>query len=170
MSARELRLAVVHKVIFELNDVGKTRLQKLGYFLQESFQVPTKYAFRMHHYGPYSEALDTDMARLQLTGYVAIRPDLQGYGFHISSIDNAETEWEELVRVHEPQIGKGLEILGEWSTSKLELAATIHFVANLLPNEPVSEILRRVGALKPKFGAQYVSQIHSELKELGLLG
>ena len=81
MSTKELHLAVVHKVIFELNDVGKTRLQKLGYFLQESFQVPTKYAFRMHHYGPYSEALDTDMARLQLTGYVAIRPGLAGLRF-----------------------------------------------------------------------------------------
>ena len=169
MNTRELRLAVAHRVIAELNDVGKTRLQKLSYFLQESFQVPTKYSFRMHHYGPYSEALETDMARLQLTGYVAIRPDLQGYGFHISPTDTPEKEWVEISSQFGQSIDDALEIFREWSPSKLELAATIHFVANLLPHEPESAILSKVRALKPKFAPQYVSQVRDELDRLGLL-
>jgi uncharacterized protein YwgA len=59
MDTQDLRLAILHEVISELDDVGKTQLQKLGYFLQEAFSVPTKYSFRMHHYGPYAEALET---------------------------------------------------------------------------------------------------------------
>ena len=69
MNTQELQLAILHKVISELDDVGKTKLQKLGYFLQEAYGVSTKFPFRMHHYGPYSEALETDIPRLTLCGY-----------------------------------------------------------------------------------------------------
>ena len=169
MNARELRLAVVHKVISDSNDIGKTRLQKLCYFLQEALQVPTKYTFRMHHYGPYTEALETDVAQLCITGYANMQPDLQGYGFHISSIDSPQNEWEELVRAHSKSIETAIAMFSEWTTSKLELAATIHFVNNLLPDKSPPEILCRVKALKPKFVESYISQVHDELRQYGLL-
>ena len=98
MDTQELRLAILHKVISELGCTGKTRLQKLCYFLQSAFDVPTKYPFKMYHYGPYAEALETDMARLRLTGYIEIKPESQGYGFQISKIDDALEEWGSINR------------------------------------------------------------------------
>ncbi|MCY4652286.1 MAG: hypothetical protein OXC95_03890 [Dehalococcoidia bacterium] len=162
-------MAVAHKVISELNDVGKTRLQKLCYFLQESFHVPTRYTYKMHHYGPYSEALETDVSRLRLTGYVSIKPDPRGYGFHISPVDAPEPEWVEMSNEYISSINGALNLFKEWPPSKLELAATIHFVNNLLPNESASEIHLRVKALKPKFFDDYISEVHEEIEQLGLL-
>ena len=79
MDTQEFRLAILHTVIAESKPgTGKTHLQKLCYFLQTIFDVPTKYSFRMHHYGPYAEALETDMAKLRITGYIDIKPDSQG--------------------------------------------------------------------------------------------
>ncbi len=170
MTTRELRLAIAHRVVSQLKDVGKIRLQKLCYFLQESYQVPTKYTFKMHHYGPYSEALETDLARLRLTGYVAMSPDPRGYGFHISPVDSPECEWLEISNEYFRSIESALRLFGEWSPSKLELAATIHFVKNLLPNESTIEVLRRVKSLKPKFTDIYIADVYRELEEMHLLG
>ena len=169
MNIRELRLAVAHRVVSDFEDVGKIRLQKLCYFLQESFHIPTMYTFKMHHYGPYSETLETDLARLQLTGYVAVKPDPRGYGFHISPVDSPEPEWEEVSNKYSQSIQNALDIFRDWSPSKLELAATIHFVTNLRPNEHERDILKRVMGLKPKFGFQFISQVHGEMNRLNLL-
>lgn len=68
MNTQDFRLAILHCIISELTNTGRTPLQTIGYFLQEAQGVPTKYTFRMHHYGPYTEALNTDIARLELTG------------------------------------------------------------------------------------------------------
>ena len=169
MNTQELRLAVLHKVVSHLDDVGKTRLQKLCYFLQEAFDVPTKYPFRMHHYGPYAEALDTDMARLRLTGYVDIAPDPEGYGFHITPIDSPLEEWHQFTESYGRSVDNLIEIFSDRPTSELELAATIHFVKNLLSDIPEYEVLSRVKALKPKFTECYIHELHAELEQLGLL-
>ncbi len=170
MSTQELRLAILHKVISELDDVGKTQLQKLCYFLQEAMGIPTKYSFRMHHYGPYSEALDTDMARLKLTGYINIEPDLEGFGFHITSKDDPLEEWSRLISSYLQLVDGVVRTFGKRPPHDLELAATIHFVNQLLPDVSTEEVLDRVKALKPRFNDSYVKTRHTELKQLGLLG
>jgi uncharacterized protein YwgA len=169
MDTQDLRLAILHEVISELDDVGKTQLQKLGYFLQEAFSVPTKYSFRMHHYGPYAEALETDIARLRLTGYVDIQPDPQGYGFHITSIDNPPEEWSRSIQPYVQSINDVIKTFGSRKTPELELAATIHFTKNLLSDASTDEVLSKVKALKPKFDGGYISKLHAELEEFGLL-
>ncbi len=170
MNTQELQLAILHKVISELEEAGKTKLQKLGYFLQEAMGVPTNYPFRMHHYGPYSEALETDIARLKLAGYVNVDPDQQGYGFHITSIDNPPEEWEQLTKQYEPLIQKAMDKLGSRPTHELELAATIHFVKNLSPTDtPKPEVIAKTRALKPKFDDSYIVEIYDYLEQDSLL-
>ena len=170
MSAQELQLAILHKLISELGDVGKTKLQKLGYFLQEAYDVPTKIPFRMHHYGPYSEALETDIARLRLAGYVKVESDQQGYGFHISAIDIPPEEWEQLIEPYSHLIERAINEFGRSPIHELELAATIHFVENLYPDIPPDEVIAKVKALKPKFIEEYVVRVYDELKQKRLLG
>jgi uncharacterized protein YwgA len=169
MNTQELQLAILHSVISELGDVGKTKLQKLGYFLQEAYDVPTKIPFRMHHYGPYSEALETDIARLRLAGYVKVDADQQGYGFHITKIDSPLEEWKQLIEPFRNSITRMIEEFGNRPVPELELAATIHFVKNLSPGIQKQQAIDKVRALKPKFGEVYVIKIYDELKDKGLL-
>ena len=169
MNTQELRLAILHKMISEMEDAGKTQLQKLGYFLQEALDVPTKYPFKMHHYGPYAEALETDTARLRLAGYVDIQPDLQGDGFHITPIDSPPEAWSQLICPYNQSISRAIETFRDWQTHELELAATIHFVRKLLSDAPKNEVVNKVNALKPKFDKEYITGFYAELEQLNLL-
>ena len=169
MNHQDLRLAVLYELISKFDDVNKTQMQKLGYFVQQYLDVPAKYQFRMYHYGPYSEELETDMARLRFTGYIDIEPDPQGYGFHITSSDSPREEWKSLIEPHSQMINTVVETFGSRSTNELELAATIHFVKNLMSDRPTDEVLERVKGLKPKFHEVYIRQIHDELEQLNIL-
>ena len=169
MDHEELRLAVLYEVISKLQDVNKTQVQKLGYFVQQVFEVPTKYHFKMHHYGPYSEELETDLARLRMAGYVDIVPDPQGYGFHITKSDSPVEKWVSFSKPFNDRINEAIQTFGARGTSELELAATIHFVSNLMSDQPTSEVLVRVKALKPKFHENYIHNIYEELEQMGSL-
>ena len=169
MSTKELRLALLHELASRLDDVGKIQLQKLVYFLQEAKSVPTKYPYRMHHYGPYAEAIETDMARLRFAGYINIKPDEQGYGFHISPADDPGEEWKDLLKPYEEAIESVVRAFRYRPSFELELAATIHYMNELRPNWSTERLLETVRALKPKFDAEKVADAHSELKHLGLL-
>ena len=169
MSTPELRLAVIHEITSRLGDVGKIQLQKLVYFLQEAMAVPTKYPYRMHHYGPYAEALETDMARLRFAGYINIKPDEQGYGFHISPADDPREEWKHLLQPYGEAIDSVVRAFRYRPSFELELAATIHYMKGLRPNWSTERLLEMVRALKPKFDAKKVADAHSELTHLGLL-
>ena len=170
MDTQEFRLAILHKVISELGDAGKTRIQKIGYFIQEAAGIPTKYPFRMHHYGPYSESLETDVARLELTGYIDVKQDHLGFGYHITPVDEPLEDWVRLVAPHEQQIGTVLRTFGRRPTHELELAATIHFVKGLFPSVSTGEILQRVRALKPRFDGTHIRESYEELEQLSLIG
>ncbi len=170
VNSQELQLAVTHNLITRLKDVGKIRLQKMMYFLQETTDVPTKLSFRMHHYGPFSEDLETDTTWLKLAGYVKIERDSQGYGFHIIPADEPREEWSDMIERYGESIDQVVAIFAPRTTPELELLATIHYVKCLQPDLPSYEILKIVRALKPKFNESYVAQTHAELEQLGILG
>ena len=127
------------------------------------------YSFRMYHYGPYGDALETDVSRLKLTGYIGIEPDSQGYGFHINSKDESLDEWRALAEPYEEKIDSVIKTFGSRPAYELELAATIHFVRKLLPDAPTDEVIDKVKSLKPRFDEGYILGRHSELECLGLL-
>lgn len=163
------RLAILYEVVEDLGDVGKTQLQKTLYFLQEAYGVPSRYAFRMHHYGPYSEDLDTDMTRLKMTGYLSIKPDVQGYGFHVEISDKPEENWSAQILPYRQQIDAALELVRDRSPSQLELMATLHFVDRLLGNPVEQDLIETVHGLKPKFSREYINTWRLELIKEGLL-
>lgn len=169
MDTQELRLAVLHEVISRLGDVRKIQLQKLVYFMQEAMDVPTNYPYKIHHYGPYSEAVETDTTRLKFMGYVEVAADSQGYGFHITPADDPPEEWTDILQAHGKHIDRVIETFGSHRISELELAATIHYMKKLRPELPAMELLSMVRALKPKFSEQYVYEAHSKLERLDLL-
>lgn len=170
MDVQDLRLDTVHRLISNTPRMGKTKLQKLAYFLQESEGVPLGYRFKMHHYGPYAEALETDLARLRLAGQVHVTPDSSGYGFQITIDASApDEEWRGSVAPFNAKVSQILEDFGQWPITKLELAATIHFVERLLRNATPTEVIEKTMALKPKFGEGYVISVYDELVHLGMV-
>ncbi len=169
MCTQELRLAILHELISRLGDVRKIQLQKLVYFLQEAMEIPTNYPYKIHHYGPYAEALETDTTRLKFMGYVEVKADSQGYGFHITPTDDPREEWAEILRAYREPVDLVIDIFGHYRIPELELAATIHYMRRLRPNLPTDELLSLVRALKPKFSEQYVYGVHTQLEKLSLL-
>ena len=170
MDIQDLRLDTVHRLISQTPRMGKTKLQKLAYFLQESERVPLGYRFKMHHYGPYSEALETDLARLRLAGHVNVSPDSSGYGFQITTNSSVpDEEWRGSVSPFSTEVTQILEVLGQWPIAKLELAATIHFVERLSRDATPKEVIEKTMALKPKFDAGYVFSVYDELVRLDMI-
>ncbi len=170
MNRQDLRLAVVHKVVSDLGDVGKTRVQKIMYFLQAAKGVPTAYGFKMHHYGPFAEAVETDTARLRLDQLVEVHPDSLGYGFHIKpGATKPDENWLHIIKPHTQSIRDILEEFGNRPTSELELLATLHYVHNLTPRPTKVDVLQQVKALKPKFHESYIERCYVQLKDLGFL-
>ena len=149
-----------------MKNVEKIRLQKMIYFLQEAQGVPTKLSFRMHHYGPFSEDIETDTAWLKLAGYIEINPDPQGHSFHIVPVDAPSEEWNDVMEPYKESIGRIVDLFENRSVAELELFATMHYVKCLQPDLPNEKILDIITALKPKFDEGYVAQMHAELEQL----
>ena len=166
---QQVRLAILYGVVNALGDAGKTRLQKTIYFLQEAFGVPSSYAFKMHHYGPYSDDLDTDMTRLKMTGYLSITPDLQGYGFHVEIADVPEENWDLATGPYKEKVEQALSLVRDKTPSELELMATLHFVDRLLGNPANQALIETVRGLKPKFSPEYIDGWRKQLTDANLL-
>ena len=170
MDTQDLRLAIAHVIVSELGDVGKTKLQKLVYFLQAAHGIPTRYPFKMHHYGPYSEALETDVARLSHAGYVNVSSDRMGLGFHITlGQSQSEGQWHAALAPHQRSIRQDIGMFGEREVFELELAATIHFVKALSPQWRKDRVIATTQRLKPKFTPSFVEEWYDRLEQRGLL-
>jgi hypothetical protein len=165
----DLNFAVLHQLVSQSGDVGKIKLQKLAYFLQESYGIPLGYTFRMHHYGPYSRELDNDLLKLRLMEFVDVRPDTSGYGFHVTPRSEPEAGWADALAPHESQLGDAIAKLGNLPASLLEIQATIHYVSQLVEGASSDEVVKIVHSLKPKFLPQHIATALEQLRSLGLL-
>ena len=168
-SPQTIRLALVYEVVNKLKDTGKIRLQKLMYFLQEAFDVPTNYSFRMHHYGPYSDALDGDLSLAKALGHIEIEPDSEGFGYHVTPIKAASVSWSITIAPSREQIDNAISLLGSLRTWELELDATIHFVSELGASASEDEISNTVRSLKPKFTIEIIRSAYGRLLESDLI-
>ena len=169
MGQQEFRLGLTYWLIHNRKDVGKIKLQKLVYFLQEAFEIPTQYSFKMYHYGPYAEDLDTDSTILKSIGYISIDPDKDGYGFHLKPKDAPPNEWHPGITSYGENINKVIDILGDKPAYILELLATLHFVNKLSQGASQEEVIDKVQSLKPKFDKADIAGHYNELAELGLI-
>ena len=169
MDALLHRLGVLHQLVRELGDSGKIKIQKLTYFLQEAFTVQLGYSFRMHHYGPYSEQIEGDLATLRSMGYVRITPDAAGYGFHVIATPEGDLPWPVVSTGYQDAVRRVVNLFGSHDSTTLELYATIHFVRSILGDVPSREVLKAVSHLKPGFSDHRISQGYDELAKERLL-
>lgn len=171
------RVELVREIVRRYGDIGKTKIQKITYFLQESVGMPLGYPFRMHYYGPYSDELDGILSLTKSLGYVDIEPDPNGFGYHVTPVEESEgipwqgydrrrdLEVRELTEVIDGAIG----ILGELDTPKLELFATIHFIGGPKGNYSKAQTLQIVKRLKPKFSEYEIGDAYQTLQRANLI-
>ena len=163
MDERKIRFGFL---VFILDKLGENRYyglivtQKVVYFLKEAFGVDLPYNFYFYHFGPYSDALDWDLQMMKSFGLIDIGSDPQRTGYCIEV--NKKTTQEsiqvaqEFIGMNRSKINKVLELFGDYTPSKLELASTIHFVwNNNKRSQPKTQlkaiVIEKVKKLKPKF-------------------
>ncbi|MCE2404733.1 MAG: hypothetical protein J4F43_06210 [Dehalococcoidia bacterium] len=167
-----MRLSIVRRIATLCDDIGKTKIQKITYFLQESVGVPVTYPFRMHYYGPYSDDLDGVLSLAQMLGYVEIKPDSDGFGYHVTPGSGSVAERFGGYNLPTDMVGsidRATKTLGSLETAELELYATIHFIGRSREELPRDEILETVHRLKPKFSKDTIDQAYESLSRANLI-
>jgi len=147
--------------------LGKTQLQKLIYFVQDS-GVPLEYKYEIYHYGPYSFELSRELGSLEGLGVLNIESDPKGFGFNISIGRFAEKF--RLVAKYQKNIEKVINQFGLNSAAELEVKATIHFVYSVVkektpPAKLMPEVIQKVGALKPRFTRDFIKNCYVSLEQ-----
>lgn len=161
--------AILYELVSRLGDTGKIKAQKLVYFLQELLGTPLSYRFRMHHYGPFSEELDTDLSVMKGLGYFDIKPDPDGYGYHLTVRSEADPEWRTAAIQYSKDIRQVIETFGVLDAASLELNATVHFVNQLAKSASKDTVVNTVSALKPRFPVEVIEVAYDELTKAGLM-
>ena len=178
MDVRRLALIqrVVERLVEQRKDVGKTKIQKISYFLQEAVGVPLKYRFRMHYFGPYSDELDNALTLSRALGYVKIAPDLSGFGYHVTPGDVTEDRWfdnkydmAEDTGVDVKKVEQVIDVLGKLKVYELELYASIHFIGKSKSGGSKEKTLATVGKVKPGFKAAQIEQAYQQLQDANLI-
>ena len=157
------RLAVIQLIVNELADTGKIKIQKILYFIQEALGAPLEYRFRMHHYGPFSEDIESDISVMRAVGYIDVEADANGYGYHITPASEEQLPWDSELAKYRGEMVDAIDGLKVLDASDLELFATVHFVQHLLEKASKEDVLDSVSQLKPKFTKQTIQSAYDQL-------
>ncbi len=166
------RIAFIRRIVDRCDDIGKTKIQKISYFLQESVGAELGYRFRIHYYGPYSDDLDDALSFAESLGFVDIEPDPDGFGYHVTACEE-ESPWPHRYDVSTERdverIDKAIDILGALETYQLELYATIHLIGGHESKRSREETVEIVKKLKPKFTNPQIDGAYQTLENAGLM-
>lgn len=118
--------------------VGRTRLQKLGYFLAAS-GLEDLFNFSYKHYGPFSDGLATASREADLLGLLTETEHLTSWGGTYSIFQVNEPIPENILHARR-QLG---DLAAQADAVELELAATALFLAQEGFQDPWQETRRR---------------------------
>jgi uncharacterized protein YwgA len=115
----------------ENKKLGKTKLQKLVYFLLESRNVPLNYRYRFYTYGPYSDTLSGDLDYLSTIGALKVTYDAGVGGYNIKPGEKAEMlekKSRAFLDSHKQAVDSVLEHLSDQNVRALELLSTVLYL------------------------------------------
>lgn len=163
---RETRFAIIWYLVDKLGDVGKTKIQKIIYFLQEAFGVPLDYVYTMYYFGPYSEELDNDLLDMKLQDYLNIGPDTTGYGYHVCPGNEVIASIGDTIKPYARQLDECVDNFGVFPALYLELLGTLYFVKHSEDKLTKEEVIKKVIRLKPKFDMPEIEKFYEKLEGL----
>lgn len=153
------------------NQMGRTALMKLSYFLQTLREVPLGYRFSLYAYGPFDSRVLRDLGEAELLGYVntTVVEYPGGYGYEIADADR--TSESEFVDKYREEIDWVIREFGSLNSADLELASTIVFADREEPasSQSIDDLANRVQQVKPHFKESQVTDRIKWLHEKGLL-
>jgi uncharacterized protein YwgA len=168
------KFMLIQYLVGKLSVVGKVKMQKVIYFLQEACGVDLEYDFFMHYYGPYSPELNNTLQEMKTEGLLqfslAIFPSY--YGYQIDPGEKASKEIQIPAKIRE-KADKIVELFNMYDAQKMELLASIHFVRAILMEQgkksDKKSVVNEVQLLKPKFEQEKIAEAYEELQQNGLL-
>jgi len=169
------RYALVAKLGSRLGtdgSLGKKKLQKLVYILQQLEGVSAGFRFRFFTYGPFSDDLAVSLDVAERMGGVRVDYDPGANAYQISGGSKAGSvigNGQEFLQTHEEAINRVLERFGDRTAMELELIATIVYLLEENGQMGSDEMIKRVIELKPKYDRQRVSRAIGELSKYGYL-
>ena len=164
---QDLRTAAIVELVQNAQArLGKTQVQKLVYFAQQS-GVPLGYEYEIYHYGPYSFELSHDLGSLDSLGVLNVESNPAGFGFDISVGKFAERFKVEAK--YQKKIEKVTKQFGLNTAAQLEVMATVHFVHSVIREKVAAgkvraEVIQKVRALKPRFTDTFIKNCYSDLE------
>ncbi len=146
------------------NFIGKTRLQKTFYFL-DSKGADLGLDFDYHRYGPYSEELSWVLSFVKEDEIKVIeKPKFNSVEFSLGENVRAE----KVGALSPEEVKETLDVLKQFSSWELELAATIHYFQNQgMPMEKAQEETIQRKTLKAS--SERMKRATELLKEIHLL-
>lgn len=139
------------------NYLGRTAMQKICYFAQ-TLGVPMHLDFQVHHYGPFSETLWhmlDDFVVDDILRDRSVEPERYSNYGPGPQLDEVIAEQAETVARYATTIDEVVQALKDLEPKKLELLATVHYVARSLrtaigkpPGK--TEVIQKFRSLKGK--------------------
>lgn len=154
--------------------LGRTALMKLVYFLSVLRNVNLGYHFSLYSYGPFdSEVLqDLDYAKSlqaitsRVVGYGS------GYGYEIQPGPDApavKALASKFVHRHAADIEWVMRAFGKMGAADLELASTIVYADRESDDNSIMSLAQRVRDVKPHFSLPKIRETIRKLSESGLI-
>jgi len=166
LEEKQTRFAIIRYLVDKLEDVGKTKIQKIIYFLQEAFGVHLDYVYTMYYFGPYSDELDNDLLDMKLQDYLDIKPSPDGYGYHVHPGNEVIALIDDTIKPYARQLDECVAKFGNFPALYLELLGTLYFVKHSEDKPTEEEIIKKVKMLKPKFGMPVIKEYYEKLEGL----
>ncbi len=156
--------------------LGRTKLMKLLYFLQELKGVPLGYDFRLFTYGPFDSDVLGDLATACNRGVVEEKTVIftQSYGYEITLEPLGDRLSDRLAREDNELVAKIDEVVAEFGSfpaGELELRSTIVFIDRELhagDRTATSKTLaEQVQKVKPHFDAPTIRERINDMSRRG---
>lgn len=120
--------------------VGKTRLQKSAYFLEE-FGVGNEFVFEYYYYGPYCDEISIGIDDAKALGYLALEWKTTRAGTEYAVFTSNSNFADDTIDDKRKAV---LEILAKYDSISIELAATADFLSkNGFEGDPWRETIKR---------------------------
>ena len=170
------RLAVLTSLVSSSPDskLGRTAVVKLLYFLQELYDVPLGYYFRLYTFGPYDAEILSDVGTAKANEVLTEETILYsvGYGYAIRPGPRAklaqavDSDW---LQLHRKSIDAVVTEFASLSASELELASTIVYADREMHSQQgqttVATITKLVHDVKPHFSDETIEKQVESLRD-----
>jgi len=161
------RLKVIDYIVKKKQKIYKTALVKILFVAQELYNVPLKYRFGLHIYGPYAPEISSEIIYLGQNKNIYSTPiNIKNYvSYELSPAEQAgdfPEDNQDFINTHKNTIDKLVDYMADMSVKELELISTIIFVWSRFYKDK-ELLIKKVNEIKPHFNEDKILEKYSEL-------